>query len=216
MTEPAGGAGTAKKGIPAWVIVLIVVFGGLPCIAGLVGTVAIVVPKMQEKQRQAACMNNLAQLGQIWLMRSQANRRRAQAHSGPGLLLDFLTDADVKRGDERIFVCTGDPVAHAPETAEEHRAYAAVDLDNVPRSLCSYAGRDFRNFPIDVGGAVNREPVAACLNHRRGAVVLFEAGDVQLVSREELGLGDEDEVIVGPDSKSPMLRKLRFGDGSVR
>lgn len=215
MTRPVGDARPAKKGIPGWAIALILTFVGLPFLAGVVGTVAIVVPKMRESQRRTGCMNNLAQLGQIWLVQTQMDPRHAQPYSGPAALLAFRKDgARVRRGDERIFVCAGDPAGHVPETEADRNAYDDVDLAKVPRSLCSYAVRDFRAFPL--GDGDEKEPIAACLNHRRGAVVLFEGGDVQFVSLEKFGLSEYEDMIVGPDSKSPMLRKLRFGDGSTR
>ena len=45
---------------------------------------------------------------------------------------------------------------------------------------------------------------------------MYDDGDVDLLVPQELGLGPDDELTVGPESKSPVLRVLRFGDGSVR
>src|SRR6185503_6806499 len=102
-----------------------------------------------------------------------------------------------------------------PTTDAERKLWDDVDLAHAPRALCSYAVRDFKRFPVDPV-STDPEVIAACIHHRRGAVVLYAGGDAQFVALAELGLSSDDDKTVGPDSKSPVLRVVRYGDGSVR
>jgi hypothetical protein len=205
-----------KTGMPTWVIVLIVVGAlFLFVIPACVATVAIVVPKMQETKRRTVCMSNLQALGEVFLTERMGDPKR-KLRSGPALFLEWRsTTSEIKRGNEKALICPGDVLARLPETEDDKKAWDRVDLDHAPRNLCSYAVRDFARFPL-APNAPDKAPIAACLNHKGGAVVLFDAGDVQFVPFEELGVQSHDEMTVGPDSKSPLLRVLRYGDGSVR
>jgi len=60
------------------------------------------------------------------------------------------------------------------------------------------------------------EPISACVHHKRCAIVAFANGAAQKMTLADLGIESDDDLIVGPDSKSPVLRVLRYGDGSVR
>jgi len=214
MTSDSAPPPVPKKGMPTWAIVLIVV-GGVGLLVfgiGVVTTVAVVVPKMQENQRKLTCMNNLSQLGQVYLVAAHENRRKAQARSGAAMWLGFRKNG-LLGGDAKVLLCPGDASAAPPESLQDGKRYADVDLAHVPRDLCSYAGRDFDKFPLD---SIGRQPIGACLSHRHGAVVVFESGDAQFMSLEDLGFSSDEEKTVGPDSKSPILRVLRYGDGIVR
>jgi hypothetical protein len=206
-----------KKGLSTTAIVLIVLGAvGFLVVVGVVATVAIVVPKMKVQQQRVACLNNLSQLGQLQLMLAAEHPDRPPSHSGPALFLSYRKGGvEIRRGDERSLLCPADEKARLPETEDDRQAWDDVDLAHAPRSLCSYAVRDFERFPIDPKKGA-REPIAACLNHEGIVVFVFSAGDAQFVKLHELGLATDDDKIVGPDSKSPLLRVLRFGDGSVR
>jgi prepilin-type processing-associated H-X9-DG protein len=164
---------------------------------------------MQEDVRRLTCMNNLSHHGQAYLVTA---RRKAPAHCGAALWVSFC-----KRiaADPRVLVCPADARARRPETAEDRARYEIVDLDHVPRDLCSYPGRDFEKFPIDPKSH-DKQPIGACLSHKGGAPVIYADGRVEWLTLEKLGLDSDDDKIVGPDSKSPVLRVLRYGDGSVR
>src|SRR6185295_4276544 len=105
-------------------------------IAGLVTTVAIVVPKMQEQQRKTGCLSNLSQLGQVYLMQAQENRAKAQKYSGVALWLSYRKNtSEIKRGDERVLICPGDQGVALPETDDDKKKWDNVDLDNPPSDL---------------------------------------------------------------------------------
>jgi hypothetical protein len=213
--DPAASSPPPRRGLPTWAFALIVV--GATVIAFL-GVCVILIPhvvsKPQELQRKLACMNNLSQLAQAYLVDVDTNKSKVQIHSGPALWLGYYKTA-IKSGEESVFVCAGDPSAKFPTTAEDRAAYEHVDLDHVPRELCSYAGRDFERCPLDKSpGAKN--VLGACLHHKGCAVIVTDAGDAMYLRLEELGLDSDDDKSVGPDSKSPVLRVLRYDDGSVR
>lgn len=213
--QDAPAAAPAKKGLPTWAIVLIVCGGlAIPCGAGLVATVAIVVPRMQEQSKRTRCMNNLHVLGQQWLVAEMSREGKSPRRSGSAIWLGFRKDGDIKRGDETWLLCPADSILF-PETDADRRAWDDVDLSRAPRNLCSYAGRDFEAFPIDTGKGVP-EAIGACLNHRGGAVVVFSNSRCEFMTTDELGFEGDDERRVGPDSQSMLLRTLRFGDGSWR
>jgi hypothetical protein len=195
----------------AWSAVLFVVVGLV-----LVGATMSLRCAMYSREPRTACLNNLSQLGQILLMEAQEHPGELPKYSGPALFLSWRKDrSEIRRGDERALICPEDDLAHVPETDAEKRAWDDVDLAHPPRSLCSYAVRDFERFPIDPKSGMP-QPIAACLHHKGIVVFVDAAGDAQFVKLDELGLASDDEKIVGPGSKSPLLRVLRFGDGSVR
>lgn len=168
-----------------------------------------------QKQR-AICLGRLSQLGLVFLMHSSAAPDKAPPHSGPALFLSWRKDrSEIARGYEKVLICPLDDLADVPETDAEKRAWDDVDLAHPPRSLCSYAVRDFERFPLESKDAAPH-PIAACLHHPGIAIVGFDSGEARPVKLDELGLASDDEKIVGPSSKSPLLRVLRFGDGSVR
>jgi len=71
LPAPGGEPAPKRGGLPRWALVLIIVAGGmlaLSIVAGLIGTVAIIVPQMQEKQRRLACANTLSQFGTMYVV----------------------------------------------------------------------------------------------------------------------------------------------------
>jgi hypothetical protein len=195
----------------AWSAVLFIVVGLV-----LVGATMSLRCAMYSRDPRTDCLNNLSQLGQVFVMRAQEHPGEAPKYSGPALFLSWRKDrSEIRRGDESVFICRADPELSPPETDDDRKAWDDVDLAHAPRSLCSYAVRDFERCPLDPKGD-DRQPIAACLHHPGIVVVVYAAGDAQFVRLHELGLSFDEEKTVGPDSKSPLLRVLRFGDGSVR
>ncbi len=167
-------------------------------------------PARLERKRRVECMNDLSQLTQIYLLCLMDDRAKAQKWSGAALWLSMRKgEGLIRRGEEHVLVCPADPAARPPASDAERKAWDDVDLAHPAAGLCSYAGRDFAKFPLD---PKTREPqvIGACLHHKGGVMVAFADGQVQFMTFEELGLVSEAEKIVGPDSKSPLLRVLRY------
>jgi hypothetical protein len=196
--------------LPRWAFALVIVGVGFVV---LVLAVLIFTPQPKGIRHQLQCMDNQGQLAQTYLDASQ-HRPGWKPRSGPPLWLEGY-GTSIKRGEEKAFVCPADPLAELPETDADRARYELVDLAHVPRSLCSYAGRDFERFPIDAAKAA-KEPLGACVHHAHYAIVVFADGAARKMTLDELGLASDDDKVVGPDSKSPVLRVLRYGDGSVR
>lgn len=217
-TQSAAGAGTpGKPKMPTWVKVLLV-FGGLAFVgvAVLVGVAATIAPKMQEKQSRFTCVSNLSQLAGLFVVSYRAPPQGPVPRSGPALFVEWRTTlSKVRPGQEAVFLCPGDRSAVRLEAPGARDAYDSVDLEHVPRALCSYAVRDFDKYPFD-WASPTVQVIAACTNHRNGANVAFDNGSARFIEREELGLAPGDEITVGPGSKSELLRVVRYGDGSVK
>jgi hypothetical protein len=207
-------APAARSGGLSTKAIILIVAGvlALPVCAGLVTAVAIMVPKMQETARRTTCMSHLSGLTGFYLSDAMADRARAQRWSGSSLWLAMRRQGTpVLRGQEKTLLCPGDVMVRLPETESERSAWDNVDLEHPPRELCSYAGRDFAAFPIDPAER-GPHPIGACIHHRGGAVVAFDDGSCQFMTKEDLGLEHDDEMVVGPESASPVLSVLRGGD----
>jgi hypothetical protein len=166
-------------------------------------------PDVKAVKLRRTCMEHLSQLGQIYLLLAQDNHAKAQKWSGPALWLSMRRNAaEIKRGEERVLLCPLDQAARPSSSDAERKAWDDVDLAHPASGLCSYAGRDFVNFPLNLKSS-DKEPIGACLHHPGGVSFVFDGGDAQFLSLAELGLASDAEKIVGPDSKSPLLRKLR-------
>jgi prepilin-type N-terminal cleavage/methylation domain-containing protein len=187
-------------------------------IAGLVTTVAIVVPKMQDQQKRLGCMQNLSQLGQIFISNKMENPVKAQRYSGVALWLNMRKGAkDIVRGNEKVLICPGDQGIAVPETDDDKKKWDNVDLDNPPSDLCSYAARDFKNFPINVEspekeiiGSDRQGADQRTMQHKGGIVCCYTEGDAQFVTRDELGVNTENPIVVGPDADNKNLKKVVY------
>ena len=57
--------------------------------------------------------------------------------------------------------------------------------------------------------ACDRQGSTGDTSHHRGGInVLFDNGTTRFLDREELGLGPDDPIVVGPDAKHEMLRQV--------
>jgi hypothetical protein len=171
--------------------------------------------KLRDSQQLLACQNNLSQLAQVFVIARMENSEKATAHDGVALPLSWRkTMSMIRRGDEAVLRCPGDPHLRPLDDAARS-AYDAVDLAKPDNDLCSYAFRDFTRFPIGKDDR-DRQIIACCRqgrdgrtpHHRGRIVVAYDSGDVTFLNAVALGLGPDEPVVVGPDSKVEALRKL--------
>lgn len=191
---------------------------------GVIGTVALfIAPHSHPNQKRFSCQNNLSQLGGLYVACSEDPAWRPRA--GPALFLEWRKDGKrIRPGQEGVLVCPGDQHVVPPDTPELRARYDAVDLDDPPDDLCSYAVRDFVRFPVDPQ-AGKPEPIAACVGrivdgewqafHKGGFVIVYDDGASRFIEWSECGVdppGDwpDPTVVVGPDSPVPELRTLCF------
>ncbi len=186
-------------------------------IASLAGAVLVLVPRIQEKQRQTTCAQRLRQLGGIYTGESMA-KPGLPPKVGASLWLYYRQKFLIQKGREEVLICPGDQTARVPGNAAESEMYDELNLDEPPKNACSYMGRDFINFPMsneaksaqiigcDRNSADNKTP-----HHRDGLNILYDDGAVQFKDREFLGLMPDDPIVVGPESDVPILREVVYG-----
>jgi len=189
--------------MPVWLIAVLAVGAtAMVCVgASFFGAISVLVPRIQEKQARATCANQLRQLGGLYI---QDSMERGQAPPAGGAA--YLVGLARKSGAQpSLLVCPVDThiaVAHAfTETPPE--SLGAADL----RQICSYVVHDFARYPLD---EYADEIIAADAggHHGKGINVLRSDGAVQFLDRAALGLGPDDDIIVGPDSPHLELQKL--------
>lgn len=186
-------------------------------IAGLIGTVAIIVPQMQEKQKRFTCQNNLSQLGGLFVA-ERTEKSNKPKYDGQALWLSWRANSSkIKEGQEGILICPGDGGIASADTQDAKDRYTNVDLKNPPSDLCSYTARDFTTHPIaaeskkvQIIGCDRNGPDGRTPHHKNGVNAVFEDGAARFVEREELGISPDDPIVVGPESPSEMLKAVIY------
>ncbi len=170
--------------------------------------------------RSIPCRRNLKELGTLVTgsMDDGSFGRIAAHYSGVSILLWFrVKGGAIEEGRESMLICPGDNQAVNPVSREAQREYDDIDLDDPRNNMCSYAVRDFRRFPLDLTQLGSE--IIACdrlgldgrtAHHDNGLCVLFADGEVGFLTRDDLGLSREDPIVLGPKSKSPLLRTVRY------
>jgi prepilin-type N-terminal cleavage/methylation domain-containing protein len=184
-------------------------------IAGLIGTVAIIVPQMQEKQKRFTCQNNLSQLGGLFVTERSEKPGRPK-YDGTALWLSWrVTASKVREGEEGVLICPGDNGIVAPDTPEAKKRYGDIDLKNPPNDMCSYAARDFSAFPlknesnsVQIVGCDRNGPDGRQAHHKNGLNIVFDNGQARFVEREELGISPDSDIVVGPDATNEWLKQV--------
>ena len=167
-----------------------------------------------EMRRKTECMSNLAELAKTYGRARDAGRIDPTLH-GSAQILSWFGERGLPSGSEKWLLCPSDQEVFIPVTDADLRAFHPADANalRVTRGLGSYAVRDFERFPIDPA-STERQPIlcdrqgsdSRTDHHLEAIVIAFESGDVQKYWREQLGLGPDDPIVVGPDSPSPLLR----------
>jgi prepilin-type N-terminal cleavage/methylation domain-containing protein len=187
-------------------------------IAGLVTTVAIMVPKMKETANQTTCMQNLKGLNDVFISKSLEGQAAAQRYSGVALWLSYRkTGSEIRRGQEKALQCPGDQQFQVPVTDDDIKQWDVVDLENPADNLCSYAARDFKAHPLNVESpdkeiiGCDRQGTNGRTPHHRGVIICsFAEGDAQKYSREQLGISPDADIVVGPEASATMLQKVVY------
>jgi prepilin-type N-terminal cleavage/methylation domain-containing protein len=186
-------------------------------IASLAGAVLILVPRIQEKQRQTSCANNLRQLGGTYTSESM-EKPGLPPQVGASLWLYYRQKHFIQKGREEVLICPGDNSVKRPANEADQARYDDINLADPPLDACSYMARDFITYPLsneaesaqiigcDRNGSDFKTP-----NHRDGLNILFDDGAVQFKDREYLGLTQDDPIVVGPDSDVELLRQVVYG-----
>ena len=192
-------------------------------IAALVGMVTLVIPKGQEAKNRVTCMNNLRQIGSLLV--AQNAGQGVKEYNGAAFVLQVA--GDVKNEDLDVFLCPGEPdnaddprpAPRTPEFIAMYRDQMDLKTGKVEERFTSYAGPNFRKYPVSKAGKAAQETrLWACDKCRNGAayhngiVVLYSSSKVDFLKLENLeGHSEEDGLIlVGEESQDPRLKKMSF------
>ena len=162
------------------------------------------------------CEQNLEELGRL-LVEWQTERADERVPIGAGHLLLLRQLESIRFYEEEKLLCPGDAHARFPASDEDRARYDRFDLSSIPDHACSYAVRDFDRFPLNV---VSTQPqILACdrngldgktPHHFEGVNAVFHPGGVRFLDRKALGLRRGEPIVVGPDSKHPILSKVVY------
>lgn len=169
---------------------------------------------VRESDRQRICRGRLAQIAGMFVAES-VERPGKPKYDGVALLLSWRQRGRmIPAGREWILRCPGDRGLARMDDAVR-KAYDDVDLRNPRTDLCSYASRDFTQYPLRPE-APDRQIVFCCRqgtdgrtpHHDGGICVAYDDGSTRFLTPEKLGLARDDPIVVGPDSKSPLLKMM--------
>ncbi len=162
-----------------------------------------------EMRNRRVCLNNLAQLAQIFVMSMMENKAKAMKYGGVATPLSWRkSQGIIRRGQELVLRCPCDPQLRALDEACR-KAYDDVDLANPPTDLCSYAFRDFKEYPLQVDDK-DKQVIACCRqgrdgrtpHHKGGICVAFDTGEAAFFTNEELSVPPGETIIVGEDTNT--------------
>lgn len=189
----------------------------LAIIATLVAAVSVGIPMVKQRSMRLQCQRNLQSVGIIFTQQ-QLEKPGRPKYSGAALLLWFRKKGDIKLGEEKnALLCPGDMGVIFPTTPEDSAKYDDINLDSPPSDMCSYAARDFVKYQLLMDAPAKQ--IIACdrqgndgrtAHHEGGLIVLFDNGSSMWMDKEALGLsgGDENPIVVGPDSEQPLLKQV--------
>ncbi len=189
----------------------------LAIIATLIGIVAAVIPRAMNANRKFTCGSNLRNIGAMLVERTAASKGLGTRGGAAMLLQVYKPLQMIKKGDERVFLCPGDVLVRGQniDDPEFRKRYDTLDLDHLDTTLCSYAGRNRKLYPIRPDSNEKQAWACDCQgddgrtgHHQGGLNVLYEDGSVNFLDREALGLQSEDPIVVGPESTQKLLMQF--------
>ncbi len=191
-----------------WATRIVVAFGVLVAVI-----FALHVEGCEGDQRQANCRVHLSRLVQAYRNTVAEDRFDPTLH-GSAQILSWLA-APTER-EEIVYFCPDDPVRRPPKTSDERRDFHPADDDALRHAagLGSYAVRDFEKYPVAPGEqnawilCDRQGDDGRTWHHQDGLMVAFSSGVVRFLTRAELHVGKSADVIVGPTSAHPELRKM--------
>lgn len=197
----------------AALVVAVAVLAAFVPIAVVAGRAAWAHRGQRDIRRQVDCAGNLDELVRAYVQRRDGGRLDPTLH-GSAQILSWFGEHGRPSGEETIILCPADPDVLDPGADDDRRAdQARAERVPVARGLGSYAVRDFERFPVD-RASTEQQPIlcdrqgddGSTPHHKNSIVIAFDSGKVQMYSREQLGLGPDDPIVVGPDSPTPLLR----------
>ena len=182
---------------------------------------AFVTPGLEGTERRSATakgrsMENLRTIAALIMTRARAKGWKAFPYSGKNFVLASVAhgDLDPRIEEELGVLFSPGQDAYAPDKIALS-AYGYVTRGALRggvdfHRLTSYAGRRNaeREYRLTASDLVTGTPIVADLSFPDVALVAFTNGEVRQMGRAALGLGPEDPIVVGDDSKSRYLQPL--------
>ncbi|MHC4923141.1 MAG: type II secretion system protein [Planctomycetota bacterium] len=182
-------------------------------IAALISIVAAVIPRAAEANRRTQCANNLKNIGAMLVERSTA--KGLGSRGGSAMLLQTYKLGMIRKGDEKVFLCPGDPRDQVIDEPDFKARYGRLDLDSVDAQIISYAGRNRKRFQIRKDLAEKQAWAVDCQgedgrqgHHQNGLNCLYDDASVVFLDREALDIGTEEEIIIGDESSHDLLKQF--------
>jgi len=188
----------------------------------IIGILSVaLIPRITESIEAAkvtACDANLKEIYKGLMLYDQ---KFGNLPAKPGVR--FFTDIITRRvyenvpGTAKKMTCPAVKTASLPNLVGLDPEEWYADPEAISGDSSSYAGRNITEFPLRKFPGSGREPLVADdndggMNHGDVTLVLYDDGNVTQflsVELEEKGeLGQEEPLIVGPDSQIEILRKL--------
>ena len=165
-------------------------------------------------RNRITCASNLEHLAAAYVKaaRQKGHRFDTTLH-GSAQVLSWFGDEGIQHGQEHVFFCPCDEDAAPPAPDDRRPQFHPADAAalRAARGLGSYAVRDFQRCPIvecaknlilcDRQGADGRT-----MHHENVIVVASDMGQVEWLTRADLGIPPGEPIVVGPDSPCPLLR----------
>ncbi len=160
----------------------------------------------EEDELQTRCMNHLRQIGTLMIVDHVMSEEWPKG-SGTEFILDLARRHPEVLEHSEVLVCPADSSIDV-DSESRKAALAALARGEVAAAegICSYAGRDMRDHPLDPDA--DEAQALACdagPYHADGVCVLYENGTVVFYTWKKLGLDSRDDFRLGPDG--PALLK---------
>ncbi len=180
----------------------------------LLDLVATLTKKTHEAARKAKSKDNIRSLVVLMLVRVTEKGWKYYPYGGKCFVLGAVASGDLDRSNANNLA-----ILFSPNVAKSERApveaYKDVTRDALKAGhdcskLTSYAGRrnNERAHIVSAREESQGTILIADLSFKDVVIAGFSNGRVAELTRDQLGLGPDDPITVGDESKSPMLKKL--------
>ena len=176
------------------------------------------IPEAIDRANITACDQNMKELYKGLMIYDQ-RFGDLPSHGGARFFTDLISREvfpNVNATATRM-TCPAVKPSALPNLAGLDKEQWYADPEMIDGDSSSYAGRDIKEYPLRKFPGSGKEPLIADdndpeMNHRAETLVLFDDGNVQrydnVILRDQGILGEDETLIVGPDSQVEVLRKL--------
>ncbi|HVS18656.1 MAG TPA: type II secretion system protein [Planctomycetota bacterium] len=176
------------------------------------------IPEAIDAAKVTACDQNLKEIYKGLMLYDQ-KFGNLPSHGGVRFFTDLVTRKVYENvpGTAKKLTCPGVKTNSLASLTGLPPEQWFADAEAIDGDSSSYAGRDIKEYPLRKFPGSGREPLVADdndpeMNHRTQTLVLYDDGNVErmeiMLLVESGELGEDESLIVGPDSQVEVLRKL--------